>query len=241
MISIKICKSKSEALTMASSELTQILFQFTQTKTPILFLVSGGSALEILDSINPTSLSPVITVSVLDERFSSDPTINNFSQFMQTKLYTDAKKSGCTFIDTRLNPNETQANLKKRFESVLRTWKQNYPHGKIIITQGIGSDGHTSGIFPFPENPKKFTDFFMNPNTWVASYDATGKNPYPLRVSTTLTFLKTVDNSILFVCGDDKKPALLKTLSPDGTFTETPARIINSMKDVYLYTDQSIS
>jgi 6-phosphogluconolactonase/glucosamine-6-phosphate isomerase/deaminase len=230
-------KDKATATHEAAAALSAELTRLAQEKTPVLLLVSGGSALAILDSIDPAGLGPLVTLGVLDERYSTDPQVNNFQQLMQTSLYTNAKGSGSNFIDTRVQEAETQASLSARFEDALRAWKKAHPTGQLIITQGIGPDGHTSGVLPFPENPARFSELFIDPSIWVAAYDASGKNPYPLRVTTTLSFLQQVNNSFVFACGEDKKAALAALLADDGSLAQTPARIIHQMPQVAVFTD----
>ena len=47
---------------------------------PVLLMLSGGSAFSILDYIEADVLGPNLTISILDERCSSDSKINNFLQ-----------------------------------------------------------------------------------------------------------------------------------------------------------------
>jgi 6-phosphogluconolactonase/glucosamine-6-phosphate isomerase/deaminase len=209
------------------------------SRIPILFIISGGSALGILDLINSTSLDTRFTLGVLDERFSTDPKVNNFLQLSQTKFFKSALGKGAHTISTLPQEGERQEMLEKRLESSLHTWKTDHPAGKIIITQGIGPDGHTAGIMPYPDDPKTFEALFLG-DAWVASYDATGKNQFPLRVTTTLTFLKEVGHSIVFIKGGEKGEILNTVLSPQGDLYKTPARIIHNMAQVDLFTDLTI-
>jgi len=50
--------------------------------------------------------------------------------------------------------------LAHRYESSLFEWAKKHPEGKIIATMGIGFDGHTAGIMPYPENPETFARLF---------------------------------------------------------------------------------
>ncbi len=234
------CNSKEETLLQASQKLVSELKRLVENKTPTLFLASGGSALQLLNDIPADVLGPHLTISVLDDRYSSDPAINNFSQLMQTRLYADAATAGAKFIDTRPQPDETQEEVVQRLEKGIRDWRKNYPQGFILITQGIGPDGHTSGIMPFPENPTYFKNTFENSGKCFVGYDAKGKNPYPLRITATISFLREVDVSILFACGEDKKVAFERLRAEEGTLAETPARIIKEMKQVYVFTDVTI-
>lgn len=212
------CKTKEETQKRAAEALNTVLKQYYGQ--PILFLSSGGSSLELLNGL---SLGDHMTISVLDERYGNDPSINNFSKLMTHVR--DAK-----FIDTRVKEGESLQELAQRFEKELRMWKEKNPSGKVIITQGVGSDGHTAGIMPYPENPELFKKLFDTPDHWVTGYDA--------RVTTTPSFLRhIVDHSLVYLVGEQKREALRKILALEGTLWETPGRIIQEMKNVKLFTD----
>ena len=220
---------------------------------PILFLVSGGSPLEILTHLSADGFNGRVTVGVSDERYSIDPAVNNFAQMVDTSWYKRIVVAGVRSIDTRPVAGETVEGAGRRFDTALKEWKQENPMGKVIITQGIGLDGHTAGMMPYPEDERMFGFLFDNPDVWAVGYDAKGKNKYPLRVTTTLPFLRMVDDSILYVCGEEKKKALVYALEAPGSFTPdrkdsehlgalvaVPARIIHDMPHCLLYTDLTV-
>lgn len=205
---------------------------------PLLFLSSGGSSLEILSGIGKENLGPHLTIGALDERFSQDPSVNNFLQLKSTTFYQKAKETGASFIET-VPSDERLAEFSKRFESSIRNWAQSHrPDGKVFVTQGIGADGHTAGIMPYPENPTFFKKTFENESLWAVGYSAQGKTKYPLRITVTMPFLrKVVDATIVYLVGVEKKEALARILSLQGRLFETPARIIREMKQVKLFTN----
>lgn len=265
---IQTFKDKEDAARAAGNALSEKILRAHTSGQKILLMLSGGSAFEILDFIylslsgtdfidsessslpagaqsSAESMAGDITISVLDERFfdqnsdqKSDQSIeNNFAQIMQTNFWKHAVAAGCRFIDTRPNGRNMEQ-LSNEFELALREWREQNPNGQILITQGIGKDGHTSGIMPYPESPKFFTSKFASEN-WVADYDTGDKNKYPLRITTTSTFLKEqVDFSAVFVCGEDKTETFKKFLtSNDIAENEMPAKIISKMKKVSIFTD----
>ena len=122
-----------------------------QKGSEFLFLSSGGSSLEILRHIDVSNFGPQSTIGVLDERYSQDPSINNLAQLAATDFFKAAIERGSQFIDTIVRPGESAEDLATRFENQLKDWK-NKTDGTIIASVGIGSDGHTSGIMPYPEN-----------------------------------------------------------------------------------------
>lgn len=239
MTNIKIFNEKNPALLKktAAQGLEKILKENSGSK--ILLLLSGGSAFSIL-SVNREFLGGHVTVGVLDERYSLDPAINNYSQLASTGFFEDAKNAGCSFIDTSVRDKESLDDFAIRFEKELKDWKTINPKGVIIITQGMGPDGHTSGMMPYPDNEMFFEDMFNDDERWVVGYDAGGKNPYPQRATTTMPFLKIVDFSVMFVSGSEKSDPLKKALRGVLPCHVSPISIIRQMKNILLYTDIEI-
>lgn len=237
-MNLTVTKSK-HAVQQAGDTLVSWLSE--NVSSPLLFLVSGGSAFAILDMVPKKVLGPHVTIGVLDERFSTDLLVNNFCQLSSLPFFRRATEAGCAFIDTRVYSGDTIEAFADRFEVVLQEWKLQHPEGKVIITQGIGPDGHTAGIMPFPEDPVRFKELFER-EQWVVGYDAGSKNTYPLRVTVTNTFLRNgVDSSVILASGEAKKIPLECVMSEDGVLADTPARIVREMQDVIIVTDQPLS
>lgn len=220
MIDLHIEKDASVAAQKAAAAVSDIIADYKNL--PILFLVSGGSPLELIKYL--PSMNSNVTVTVSDDRFSTDPTINNFAQIQSLKAR--------HWIDTRPLQGESLQGCGQRFDIALKQWKQENPTGKIVITQGIGLDGHTVGMIG-----RVFDDL----GVWAIGYEA--QNKYPLRVTTTAQFLRMVDDSVLYVCGEEKRKPLedtLRVIPLRGGLSKTPARIIHEMKHCLLFTDLSI-
>jgi len=229
-------KDNEKVIQEAAKELNRLLGK--AKGQPILLLLSGGSSLELISGIEIKNLGEHVTIGMLDERFSEDAGVNNFSQFASADFYWQAKDVGCRYIDTRIRHGETLNLLAERFDAELKNWNSAHPHGMMIATIGIGPDGHVAGIMPYPENPEKFIDLFDNLERWGVGYDATKeKNDYPLRVTVTLPFLRMVDYGVTYMAGENKRNALKQVLRKEGTLWETPGRILREMKDVMVFTD----
>jgi len=211
-------------------------------KSPLLLMVSGGSTIELLDGIEMRNVGKHITITALDERVSSDPAVNNFSQLVQTEFYKRAERKGIDYIDTRLQGAMSLRRFAKKFERGLRVWQKKNPRGKIMCTQGIGEDGHTAGILPYPENPRRFYQLFEKQNQWVVGYNATrGKSEYTKRVTVTLPFLrKEVDCGVAYATGSRKRKAVRLVSAKRGSLARTPARILREMKNITLFVDQTV-
>lgn len=221
----------------AGHALSTVLTQYS--RKPLILLLSGGSAFDVLPFIDSSNLSSQCTIAMLDERYSSNEAVNNFAQLTQTSFYQKAKKSGCNFIDTRIDPSEIPQKLAQRLNRQLHNFKDTHPTGKIITLQGVGADGHTAGILPFPENQKLFQTLFEG-TRWVIAYNAGNKNKYPLRITTTITFFKkAVDSSIVYAVGHEKKQVLQSLCAPQAaySFNVFPAGVVRQMKQVHIFSD----
>ncbi len=220
-------------------ETAKRLNELFKEQEEFLFLISGGSSLALLEHLNTDYFGPKSTISILDERHSDDPGVNNFAQIEATAFYKKVIRQGASSIDTKPEQNESIDVLALRFEKELRKWERN-TKGVIIATVGIGPDAHTSGILPHPEEKDLFATLFDTPLRWVTSYDAGDKNKHPLRVTTILPFLRRIDHPIIFISGESKREALLTLLSDTGNIHEHPGRIWREIPGTELYTDIKI-
>ena len=219
---------------MAGEELTRLL---DISNTPTLLLVAGGSAFSILDFVDENIFSENLTIGMSDERFDADPAINNFSQFTKTEFYKRALSNTVSFIDSSVLTGESFAHYSQRFEDAIKNWLEKNLNGRVIVTFGIGPDGHTCGIMPFPENKKVFTELFEGERLAIG-YDATGKNKFSFRVTITNTFLrKYVRGAVVYGVGEEKRQAFTKMLNERGDLAEIPARILCGLSQITFFTD----
>ncbi len=251
---------KEAAAAEAGEHLNLLLTE--HKKTPVLLLVSGGSALGILDYVGSTSMGENLTVSVLDERFSpgvevnpvrsslispndennnDTPTtpadtsngVNNFAQMQKSDFYQLAFDAGSSFFGTLPRQSESMAELKARWETNLKNWKKENPDGLIIATLGMGADGHTAGIFPQADK-EKFKNLFESEN-WVTAY--TAKTQHAERITTTATFISKIDIGLVYVCGLDKKTKLSEVIKNQSEINTLPALLWHKIKDTRVFTD----
>jgi len=209
--------------------------------SPTLLLLAGGSNLAVLDNVRPELLGGHLTVMMSDERFSDDPTANNYAQLCEKVFYERATERGVVLVDTRIKPGETVQKLGERMSAVLHEWRAAHSEERILMTQGIGPDGHTCGIMPYAEDAKKFSELFDKTDVWAVGYDAGGKNKFSLRATLTIPFLKTqVTESVISAVGAEKIAVLQKLMKKEAKLNELPAFVIRLMKKTTLFTDQAI-
>jgi 6-phosphogluconolactonase len=88
---------------------------------------------------------------------------------------------------------------------------------------GVGPDGHVASLFP------GFPQLHETEQLVVAVFDS--PKPPPVRVSLTYPALANSDTVIFIVAGADKADAVARTLAPNGTIDETPARGVHGIKE----------
>ncbi|MEI6490873.1 MAG: 6-phosphogluconolactonase, partial [bacterium] len=110
---------------------------------------------------------------------------------------------------------------------------RDFPKGKIIALFGVGKDGHIAGMIPGTEN---FEEKFNNPEIWAVDL----KDKKFERTTTTFSFLKLIDFPLVYISGVEKAEVLALTVAKEGDLHQTPARILNEMKEPIVFTDISV-
>lgn len=218
----------------AGSALASLLKKAPQNT---LLLLSGGSALKMLEYVETPPHPSQVTIGVLDERFTKDLKENNFALLTETRLYKSLTAGGAKIIDTSKR-FESVEELANTMDSSWKKWVAENPEGEILTTFGIGKDAHIAGIMPYAEDKGMFDIMFEDKERFVIGYDARGKHPVPLRATATLPFLRThISAGIAFMVGVDKKIAFEKILSARHAVAETPAGILHEIEQITLFTD----
>lgn len=207
---------------VAGNALTSVL----KSSKPVLFLSSGGSSLSILAHINTDLLDESVTIGVLDERYSRDPSVNNYQQVLKTSFGQAAQETGSSFINSKPNPKENMVSFADRFESSIKRWIKNNPNGKVVATAGIGTDGHLAGIMP-SKKKQVFSNRFQD-NEIVKAYEVTPDvSEQTKRVTTTITFFrKYLDKVIVYAVGESKCPILDKLINENVPLHEMPSQVL---------------
>lgn len=219
----------------AGAHLSSLLMK-TESE-PILILLSGGSAFDVLTHVTVPENASHITLGILDERFTKNPKENNCASLKETTFYKNAALNGARTIDTSMQFERVET-LAETMNSAWEKWIEKNPSGHILATFGMGADGHTAGIMPYPEDSGMFDILFEDTRRAVVGYDARGKNPIPLRATATLPFLRTrITGGVVYITGMAKKPAFERLLAESGTYAETPARVFNDIHSLTLFTN----
>src|SRR3989344_9295691 len=227
-LKVYVRNNKNDASTFFAKDITRKLKEFRDVeRRDVLFLSSGGSALAALDSIDDDVIGPYLTIGIYDEKFDDRGQSVNYAQLRKTNFYRRVVAHGCRLIDTSTRNGENKEMLADFYENELRSWRVRHPRGAIMATMGIAQNGHTAGIMPHTEDPQKFSQLFEQ-ERWIIAYDAKEKDPFPLRVTTTLTFLRQVDLVGIFVVGKEKGAMFGRLMSGDDV-AEIPGRIVKTL------------
>lgn len=213
----------------AGRALTKLLEK--ERTCPILLMLSGGSAFSLLECVDETVLGPHITLTVLDERYTKDPSVHNFTQLTHTQFFERCSARGVHNISTEILDVETGDEVARKWEKALRAWKTEYPDGVIIATMGIGADGHTAGIFA----GEYAVDF--SGDAWVVSYHVPKEvHQYQDRITVTYTFLKTcVDTVIVYAEGEEKQNIINMLDTETCNRAQYPICILKEMPAVCVF------
>lgn len=232
-------KTAEETAKFFADDITRKLREFRDIeRRDVLFLSSGGSALGVLDRIAEDVIGPYLTIGIFDERYDLTNKTSNYAALRKTDFYRRAVAHGCRLIDTSTQKGQTHEGLADFYEAELRFWRERHPRGAILATMGIAADGHTAGIMPFPEDPARFRELFEG-ERWIVAYDTGAKNPYRLRATATITFLRYIDLFGIYLVGAEKGP-MFHRLMEEGSIAELPGRIIKTLPRGAVYVDNAL-
>jgi len=169
-----------------------------------------------------------------DERVSREPAINNFLQLQSRYPEHPILKH---LLETVPKENESAINFALRvgenFFSILT--ELNNP--KIIYVLGVGTDGHTAGIFPM--RIESFRKTYQDDLTYVP-VSVEGLTIDSRASFTPSWILSNVDELIGYVVGADKQEILTKLNSEDKKLSERPAELLKLHARTTVYTDLDI-
>ena len=219
----------------------------TNLGRPVLLMLGGGSSRNVLPFINPEYLTPELTVTVTDERFTDDMGENNFDILQTTEFYQNLMSVDSYCINTSVvggeiayeeySNSEGAAIMAARFEKHIHDWINEFKTGIIIGLFGMGADGHTAGVVPGLYDAAEFNNRFLGEHDTATVEMPADNEAFPFRVTTTLSFMKKIQYPLFYLTGESKKPALQKAIDPDTDLADIPARIMLDMQSPVIFTD----
>lgn len=203
----------------------------------ILFLSSGGSSLDLIDGINPENFSANLTFTLIDERFTCNPTENNYQKLISKKDFMQkVDTSNAKVLNTLIYENETPEEFSLRYEEIIREYFTNNPDSLVFITFGVGQDAHTIGVKPNEE--KKFNELFVDTNRNFIDYEVDDPN-FSNRITATFKFVKDkMTEGIVYQVNKDFKEIWHQIEKGNFKLNEKPAGIFHDLENVEVFTDE---
>jgi len=200
-----------------------------------LCLLSGGSALEVVEHIADLEKSECRTIFMMgDERGSRGVELNNFLQ-LQAKYPVHWITKNC--LRTVPEENENLEKFSTRISDQLDQALAELSNSQIIHLMGMGSDGHTAGIFPLPED--QFAEVYNQDVSIVPVH--LESLTIDSRASVTPTWINTyVGHVIGYAAGESKKTTLESLTNETKPIHERPAELWKLKSGTRVYTDQVI-
>jgi 6-phosphogluconolactonase/glucosamine-6-phosphate isomerase/deaminase len=221
-----------------------------------VFLLAGGSALDIIEYIEPGQncfhqecqtdnkgdikglclRTECRTIFIMgDERVSGKANINNF---LQLKSRYSEHPIINHLVETVPEIKESAENFAVRINDTFFKKLSELNNPKIISVLGIGKDGHTAGIFPMEET--SFRRVYQDDLAYVPVH------VHGLIIDSRTSFtpawlLSNTDELIGYAIGSDKKEILENLNLETKKLNERPAELFNLHKRSFIYTDQDIA
>jgi 6-phosphogluconolactonase/glucosamine-6-phosphate isomerase/deaminase len=211
---------KNTNLGYISKQLAEIINGRLDGGQPVLWLLSGGSA--ILVAVTAARLisaadKAALTVGLIDERYGppGHPDSN----------WTQLLAAGFSLPGARLEPVLRGLDFEATAEAYdnFYTAAVNHDTYKIGLL-GMGADGHTAGLLPGSPaiDSEKYVDRYVGPDYKRITLSARG--------------IKSLDKAVLYAAGKAKRQAihnLTKNLDP----AKQPVQLLKLVDDVDVYND----
>ncbi len=197
-----------------------------------LCFLAGGSAFEIFEYLELDENIKRRTIFCMgDERVSGNSAENNYLQLL-TKLSTN---HGLQLIDTASPGPETPKQFTERINKIISEKLFTLIQPNIICVLGVGTDGHTAGIFPMQES--SFATTYPNDSMYVPITTRGLESNF--RASLTPDWILSKADLVLgYATGEIKCKTVIRELcNRNYEIHEMPAQIIKRHKNSILFTD----
>ena len=131
--------------------------------------------------------------------------------------YGMAKSSMLDFVPIpagHIHPIPTQ--MKDPLDAA-SSYEQTFPSRSDLLMLGVGADGHTASLFP--HSPA------LQETRRLLAVSQAPAEPQ-IRITITAPAIKSARNILVMACGQDKAEALCRVFAPEGSVSETPARLV---------------
>jgi len=227
-------------VTKVSDDLSGRILARLKKNLPVLFLVSGGStvniAIEVCRAVlagypgKKETLKWLFTISQIDERFGPAGHQDSNWQLLLNHGFQSDLYSVLPILRDNSASREAFDAAVSRFNLFLNDAVHKRKHGNLFITGlfGIGPDGHTAGILP--ETPASSME--LSGSRLAAGY----KSALFTRITVAPAFFQYIDYAAVYVSGAEKQQ-VLESLQNELPVTEQPAQLLKQTAETVIYTD----
>lgn len=201
--------------------LTGVLKERLATGQEVLWLIPGGSAIEVAAAVSQRlhgiDLSK-LTVTLTDERYG--PVGHPDSNWHQLE------QAGLNLPGARLVPvlhGHSVEDTTVEFARHLQEYCQGAAY--CLGFFGMGADGHTAGVLP--DSPA------VSATAWAANYQGSDF----MRITMTPPAIAALDEAVVYAMGEAKLSAL-QNLRQDVPLTKQPAQALKKVKQFTIFNDQ---
>tara|TARA_B100000212_G_C27351385_1_gene523801 strand:+ start:254 stop:973 length:720 start_codon:yes stop_codon:yes gene_type:complete len=224
-----IFKNKIELSDYFSKYIQEEIKHTLKNKERYQFSVCGGSTPKLIYQRISTLNLPWHKVDIFlgDERYvDTNSSESNTLMIKNCLLQNHASKAYFyeIFKDKEFN-NELS---KKLFTKKLMEKCPGDPPKFDLTLLGLGDDGHTASLFPYME----FDD-----NELVINSFGKGLK----RISLTPKIISSSSKIVFIVTGSSKNLALKRLIDKNESSQRTPAKLINSKSEIFIFTDPEAS
>ena len=201
-----------------------------------LCFLAGGSAFELYEHITLSVAAKRRTIFCMgDERVSGEPEENNYLQLRSRCPNFVAEH---TIIDTSVHASEHGVEFADRISELIDKKISAATDLQIISLQGLGTDGHTAGIFPMDEDSFRKTYVVDHTYVPVVVKGLTIDSRASLRPA---FIVERVNTLIVYGVGTNKRAKLEELLIEEKPLHEMPIQLAKHHQHAVLITDQNLT
>ena len=216
--------SKSDSKT-AIENIFQQIQRSLASGAPVLWFVSGGSAIQIQTAIMqklsqdvPDTLTQ-LTIMPVDERYGPVGHADSNGAQMRQAGFAAGRARWIDILD-----GETLDETLAHYEALV---DENFARAKTVIaTLGLGPDGHTAGVLP--DSPAAY-----DTTSTVIGYNWSDYT----RMTLGLAQLRQIDRAFVLAYGDAKCAALQRLHDNQEVISTLPAKVLYDIPRVTVYND----
>lgn len=206
-----------------SQAIAQLIRQAFDEERTVLWLVSGGSSIEVAvrgrQLLGPVEDGAVLLVGLIDERYGpAGHPDSNWQQLSDAGF----DLSGVTPLPVLMDDWDIEQTAQA-YDQLLSDLVSRVD--VRIGLFGIGADGHTAGLLPH-------CPLLMVNDRFVGHFAAQDFQ----RISVTPALITALDEVVVYAVGEAKKTAVRQFLA-DGPIEDVPARLLKTAKNLTVYTD----